>query len=47
MNPDTVDVFETCLISRLGILLCVLLSNVNHFDIACELELDQVFCVNF
>ena len=46
MDTDAVDVLETGLISRLCILLCVLLSNIDHLDIPSKLELDQILGIN-
>ena len=46
MDPDAVDILKSSLISCLGILLGVLLGDVDHFYISSKLELNQVFCVN-
>ena len=46
MDPDAVDILKSSLISCLGILLGVLLGDVDNFNISSKLELNQVFGVN-
>jgi hypothetical protein len=47
VDPNVVNILKPCFISRLGILLGVLLSYIDHLDVSCKLELNQILGIDF